>query len=75
VLAFVCEAFLLWSIITGLYSTDSSVPLLILSFMAFFPMTFLCIGVVMTLFESDSAESKVESEMKEFFKTPGASQT
>jgi hypothetical protein len=75
VLAFACEAFLIWSIISGLYNTTSSVPLLILSFMAFFPVTFLCIGVVMVYFESHSAESKVESEMKEFFKTPGASQT
>jgi uncharacterized membrane protein len=75
VLAFACEAFLLWSIIHGLYSGDSSGLLLVLSFLAFFPVTFLCIGVLVTVFESNSAEAKVESEMKEFFKTPGASQT
>ena len=74
VLAFVCEALLIWSIFHGIYSKDAGV-MLVLSFLAFFPMTCICIAVLVSFAEPDTAESKVETEMKEFFKTPGASQS
>ena len=49
--------------------------MLVLSFLAFFPMTCICIAVLVSFAGPDTAESKVETEMKEFFKTPGASQS
>jgi hypothetical protein len=75
VLAFVCEALLIWSIFHGIYSKDAGGVMLVLSFLAFFPMTCICIAVLVSFAGPDTAESKVETEMKEFFKTPGASQS
>lgn len=75
VLAFTCEGLIVWSLVHELSSRDSSMALLIFSWLALFPVSFLCIGVILSFVDPGSPESRVESELQQFMKTPNVSQS
>jgi ACR3 family arsenite efflux pump ArsB len=53
---------------------DAPMVVLVLSWFALIPVTFLCIGALMLFVSPSTAESKVETEMQEFLKKPSVSQ-
>lgn len=75
-ITFVCEGLAVWSLVYHMSHDDASFGGTVLSWMAVVLMTIICITVVgSTVCPPTSPEKRIEFEMKQFLKPPGAPQS